>query len=203
MMKSPDECAIRPLSCWWSWKLKLWYWSLCSAASNASSPADCTLNAWLTSDLRAVEEQLFMPGSSCCAIDDYFENSSPIRDADDIAVPLLAIHYEDDPLVPGPTLPLDLFSLYPHVFLLSCPTGGHCGAVQKLLSATSLAEDAAAGFVDEITQLIDPHPGQVGQRRLHCGRGERLNADHHRTRDEGVLKQRSLRTVGFHIRSTC
>lgn len=176
--------------------MKLWYLSLTSASSRRAD----SLDILLTNDLTAIEEKLFLPRSSYSAMqaDEYMQNSSAIRDADDIAVPLLAVHYEDDPLVPWQTLPLDLFSLYPHLFLLTCPKGGHCGVGERLLSATTVAEDVAASFVDEILLLIDPLPaGQHRNRQRE--RGDRLNTD----RKHGALRHRSLRSVGYQIRSTC
>lgn len=70
----------------------------------------------------------------------------PLRDSDDIAVPLLVVHYDDDPLVPACTLPRELFSLYPQLMLVTCPLGGHCGQLQY----KPLAEVIVSGFIREV-----------------------------------------------------
>jgi len=70
----------------------------------------------------------------------------PLRDSDDIAVPLLVLNYEDDPLVPSSTLPRELFGLYPHLLLLTCPLGSHCGQ----LLARPIADVLIVDFLREI-----------------------------------------------------
>ena len=59
------------------------------------------------------------------------QTNNPLADADDIAVPLLVVHYDDDPVVPKSSVPHDLFTLYPHLLLVTCPIGGHCGQIQS------------------------------------------------------------------------
>lgn len=58
----------------------------------------------------------------------YWERNEPLRDADEVAVPLLCICSEDDPLLPPPSsLPLHLFQSSPYFLLLVTERGGHCG----------------------------------------------------------------------------
>lgn len=73
--------------------------------------------------------------------------TDPLRDSDDIAVPLLVIHYDDDPLVPASTLPKELFSLYPQLILVTCPLGGHCGQLQPM---PRLADVVIGDFIHEV-----------------------------------------------------
>lgn len=62
----------------------------------------------------------------------------PLHDSDDIAVPLLVLHYEDDPFVSDASLPRDLFGIYPHLLLLSFPLGSHCGQFLRQPTADRL-----------------------------------------------------------------
>lgn len=78
--------------------------------------------------------------------DDSMTKVDPLSDSDDIAVPLLVIHYDDDPLVPANTLPRELFTLYPQLMLVTCPLGGHCGQLQS----TPLADVIVADFIREV-----------------------------------------------------
>lgn len=62
----------------------------------------------------------------------YWERNEPLRDADEVAVPVLCLCSSDDPLVPPPAAPLltSLFRDSPY-FLLGLTThGGHCGFAQ-------------------------------------------------------------------------
>uniref|UniRef100_A0AAZ3PDM3 Abhydrolase domain containing 15 n=1 Tax=Oncorhynchus tshawytscha TaxID=74940 RepID=A0AAZ3PDM3_ONCTS len=72
------------------------------------------------SSLRDFEETLF-----CSS---YWERNEPLRDADEVAVPVLCLCSRDDPLLPPPsTLPLALFQNNPYFLLALTETGGHCG----------------------------------------------------------------------------
>ncbi|XP_056468016.1 protein ABHD15-like [Gadus chalcogrammus] len=59
----------------------------------------------------------------------YWDRNEPLRDVDEVAIPVLSVCARDDP-VRGPpryTLPLELFQTNPHFFLLLTEHGGHCG----------------------------------------------------------------------------
>lgn len=87
-----------------------------------------------SSSLRGLEESLFCPsgkrssepGSSW---DAYWEHNEPLRDVDEVAVPVLSICARDDPIRGDTrsTVPLELFETNPHFFLLLTKRGGHCG----------------------------------------------------------------------------
>lgn len=60
--------------------------------------------------------------------DTYWERNEPLRDADEVAVPVLCIRSCDDPLLPpASTLPLTLFQNNPYFLLVLTDRGGHCG----------------------------------------------------------------------------
>ncbi|XP_042355381.1 protein ABHD15 [Plectropomus leopardus] len=60
--------------------------------------------------------------------DNYWERNEPLRDADEVAVPVLCICSRDDPLLPpASTLPLPLFQSNPYFLLVLTDKGGHCG----------------------------------------------------------------------------
>ncbi|XP_054482540.1 protein ABHD15 isoform X2 [Anoplopoma fimbria] len=60
--------------------------------------------------------------------DNYWERNEPLRDADEVAVPVLCIRSCDDPLLPpASTLPLPLFQINPYFLLVLTDRGGHCG----------------------------------------------------------------------------
>ncbi|XP_071362499.1 protein ABHD15 [Trachinotus anak] len=60
--------------------------------------------------------------------DSYWERNEPLRDADEVAVPVLCICSRDDPLLPpASTLPIPLFQSNPYFHLVLTDKGGHCG----------------------------------------------------------------------------
>uniref|UniRef100_A0A8C7YD01 Abhydrolase domain containing 15 n=1 Tax=Oryzias sinensis TaxID=183150 RepID=A0A8C7YD01_9TELE len=77
-----------------------------------------------SSSLREFEEALF------CTSDweGYWGRNEPLRDADEVAVPVLCICSRDDPILPpASTLPLPLFLSNPYFLLVLTDRGGHCG----------------------------------------------------------------------------
>ncbi|XP_068173977.1 protein ABHD15 [Antennarius striatus] len=96
-----------------------------------------------SSSLRELEASLFCqtnsppaapagPNSSSDpsgAWDAYWERNEPLRDVDEVAIPVLSVCAQDDP-VRGhtqSTVPMELFETNPHFFLLLTNRGGHCG----------------------------------------------------------------------------
>ncbi|KAJ7995745.1 hypothetical protein DPEC_G00247780, partial [Dallia pectoralis] len=92
--------------------------------------------------LRGLEEALFChpqsskvaqadatSGSSGGAWEAYWERNDPLRDIDEVAIPVLSVCAQDDPIRGDhqSTLPLELFESNPHFFLLLTTRGGHCG----------------------------------------------------------------------------
>lgn len=132
------EAQYSPLlSTWMACKLKRWMLSLNSVALSCSRPLD----ALLAPNIHQMEQHLFQ---KLCTEED------SMKDVDDIAVPLLVIHYDDDPIVGQRSLPRQLFSLYPHLLLLTCPLGGHCGLMQRFESPSTLTDALAGEFIREI-----------------------------------------------------
>ncbi|XP_050570777.1 protein ABHD15 [Cygnus atratus] len=84
--------------------------------------------------LRELEEALFCGTESRPASwEAYWERNEPLRDADEVAVPVLCVCSADDPVrgPPARTLPVELFRSSPYFFLLLTPRGGHCGFPQR------------------------------------------------------------------------
>lgn len=58
----------------------------------------------------------------------YWERNEPLRDADEVAVPVLCVCSRDDPLLPPvSSLPLPLFQNNPYFLMALTERGGHCG----------------------------------------------------------------------------
>lgn len=109
-----------------------------------------------SSSLRGLEESLFChpgqrssapaaptepggSGHSSCAWDAYWERNEPLRDVDEVAIPVLSVCAKNDP-VRGDTqstIPLELFETNPHFFLLLTDRGGHCGFSTQSVGSAS------------------------------------------------------------------
>ncbi|XP_037534072.1 protein ABHD15 [Nematolebias whitei] len=119
--------------------------------------------------LRGVEEVLFCqsghvgsttaasagPSSSISTSvgwDSYWERNEALRDVDEVAIPVLSICAEDDPVRGDPqsTIPLELFETNPHFFLLLTDHGGHCGfSTQSVRRSASVAAPNRAAEGDD------------------------------------------------------
>uniref|UniRef100_A0A3B4GDG2 Protein ABHD15 n=2 Tax=Haplochromini TaxID=319058 RepID=A0A3B4GDG2_9CICH len=90
--------------------------------------------------LRGLEEALFCHNTSI-TWDAYWEHNEPLRDVDEVAIPVLSVCAKDDPIRGDAqsTVPLELFETNPHFFLLLTDRGGHCG-----FSTQSEGNDAAS-----------------------------------------------------------
>ncbi|XP_077995577.1 protein ABHD15-like [Glandiceps talaboti] len=60
-------------------------------------------------------------------LDDYWEKNDPMREVDEIAIPVLCINSLDDPVCPSGIIPFDLFTVLPNFLLVTTESGGHCG----------------------------------------------------------------------------
>ncbi|XP_014679165.1 PREDICTED: abhydrolase domain-containing protein 15-like [Priapulus caudatus] len=83
--------------------------------------------------------------------DDYWERNAPLRDVDDVSVPVLCVKSLDDPLSPAAALPYDLFRIYPNLFLVTTARGGHCGFWERVAPrpwAYLLAMDYIEGVME-------------------------------------------------------
>lgn len=95
-----------------------------------------TDNLFSSCSLKTMEEALFchsgLKGTmveGAGSWDAYWERNDPLRDIDEVAIPVLCVCSQDDPIRGDDqaTLPLELFESNPHFFLLLTAHGGHCG----------------------------------------------------------------------------
>jgi hypothetical protein len=98
--------------------------------------------------LRAYDDAVTAPLHGFAGAADYYARSSSGPLLPRVARPLLAISAEDDPFVPGPTLPLAALRENPRLTALVSPAGGHVGFVAGPPWAPERwAEDRAVAFV--------------------------------------------------------
>ncbi|XP_067135248.1 protein ABHD15-like [Centruroides vittatus] len=72
------------------------------------------------------EKRVYWKMCNCSNWDEYWEKNAPLRDADEMSVPLLCVSSKDDPLVPRTAVPYHVFRVYPQMILVETANGGHC-----------------------------------------------------------------------------
>ncbi|XP_054649643.1 protein ABHD15 [Dunckerocampus dactyliophorus] len=144
------------------WSLVLYQKMCLSRYRTALSATIHTDSLFSTTSLRGLEEVLFCQTQVSCggaaltgpsgstssgSWEAYWECNEPLRDVDEVAIPVLSICAQDDP-VRGDiqsTVPRELFESNPHFFLLLTDRGGHCGFSTRCEgSSTGAAGPAAA-----------------------------------------------------------
>lgn len=110
----------------------------------------CDMRAAMTSwTFQEFDENLYCKIYGHKSIEEYWERNNPMRDVDDIAVPLMCINSLDDPMFSNDFIPYDLFRCYPNLFLVVTDKGGHCGFLENI-SGISWADRLAVGFIEAL-----------------------------------------------------
>lgn len=83
--------------------------------------------ATVASTMREFDEWLTAPVHGFRGADDYYTRSSSAGYVGDVRVPTLLIQSADDPLVPGPSIPLARIAANPRLRMVLTERGGHVG----------------------------------------------------------------------------
>ncbi|XP_014808493.1 PREDICTED: abhydrolase domain-containing protein 15 [Calidris pugnax] len=114
--------------------------------------------------LRELEEALFCQTKSHpTSWETYWERNEPLRDADEVAVPVLCLCGADDPVrgPPSRSLPLELFRSSPYFFLLLTPRGGHCGFPRRG-PGCCWAQEAVLEYFRAMVEFLGAEEGKKG-----------------------------------------
>ncbi|XP_069135028.1 protein ABHD15-like [Argopecten irradians] len=66
------------------------------------------------------------------SLEQFLERNDPMRDVDDISVPVLCVSSSDDPVCRHKDTPFDIFQFYPNMLLVATEHGGHCGFLESI-----------------------------------------------------------------------
>ncbi|XP_048375233.1 protein ABHD15 [Sphaerodactylus townsendi] len=148
----------------WEWTLLLYQKRAVSRYAKALGEVVEMERVLGSHSLREFEEALFCRRRSrALTWEAYWGCNEPLRDADEVAVPVLCICSADDPIrgPPSKTLPWELFHTNPHFFLLLAPHGGHCGFLQKspLPSAASWGNVVALEYLGVLAKFFQAEVG--------------------------------------------
>ncbi|XP_053560570.1 protein ABHD15 [Bombina bombina] len=138
--------------CPWLWQtVLLWYQKMqLSRYATALGQIINTERLLASRTLKELEEVLFCQTKVPNGLtwDTYWERNDPLRDIDEVAIPVLCICSQDDPVRGDPhnTLPFELFETNPHFFLLLTRHGGHCGFIKEDPSNTMWSHNVLLEF---------------------------------------------------------
>ncbi|KAK3082633.1 hypothetical protein FSP39_000882 [Pinctada imbricata] len=90
--------------------------------------------ALLSWDVLKYHEIVYSRLNNVQTIEQYLEENDPMRDVDDISIPILCINSSNDPLSPKESIPYDIFQ-YPNMLLLETENGGHLWILGKFQTA--------------------------------------------------------------------
>ncbi|CAG2254647.1 ABHD15 [Mytilus edulis] len=107
------------------------------------------LKAWT---YKQFDEAVFCQMYGYSDLEEFWDRNNPLRDVDDISVPLLFISSEDDPLHSNKHIPLDLFKYYPNFFMLMPKYGGHGGFLDDI-AALSWADRVVIDYLEAILEF--------------------------------------------------
>ncbi len=106
--------------------------------------------------LAEFEERVYCQLYGCENMGHYWDKNNPIRDVDDIQIPVLCINSLDDPVCVSQDIPFDLFHDLPNFMLVTTEHGGHAG----FLEAPSLepwAEKLSLEYLSAVCSFLLDH----------------------------------------------
>ncbi|XP_048753818.2 protein ABHD15-like [Ostrea edulis] len=128
--------------------MKYIIWKHARALSNVINVPGA-LCSW---SLKKFDSHVFLKMFGSEDMDEFYERNNPLRDVDDISVPLIFVCSLDDPVYCTNSIPHDLFKYYPNFFMLTLERGGHCGFREKMASV-SWADKISLDYLEAILEF--------------------------------------------------
>ncbi|XP_045172487.2 protein ABHD15-like [Mercenaria mercenaria] len=83
----------------------------------------------------------------------FCQRNDPMRDVDDIAVPVLCVNSQDDQVSVKENIPFDIFDMYPNLLLVTVEKGGHC-AFYENVQGDSWVEELAINYIQHVSEFV-------------------------------------------------
>lgn len=83
----------------------------------------------------------------------FWQKNDPMRDVDDISVPVLCVNSVDDPVSVYENIPMELFEFYPNLLLVTVEKGGHC-AFHENVRGNSWADSLAVNYLEGVLEFM-------------------------------------------------
>ena len=113
--------------------------------------------------VRAFDDAYTAPYFGFADAEDYYHRASAMRVIDRIAVPALIITAEDDPFVPARAFRDAKVAANPHITLMLCEHGGHCGFVGPSDGDATDGYWAEERIIDFVEQALQLHESRIAQ----------------------------------------
>ncbi|XP_067667986.1 protein ABHD15-like [Haliotis asinina] len=124
---------------------------------------DAAIRAWSFKDY---DSHVYSKLAGYPGLEEYWEENSPMRDVDEISVPVLCINSMDDPISVKENIPYDLFKSSLNFFLVTLERGGHCGFYEKA-TGSAWTVNPALDFIESVFSFPSAIPSKqriVGER---------------------------------------
>ena len=99
-------------------------------------------------------ELVYFKQYGCSNMEDYWDRTNPLRDVDEISVPLMFINSLDDPFYSKLKIPHELCRYYPHFLMVVTNRGGHCGFVESPFDL-SWADKLAVDYLEAVLEFTN------------------------------------------------
>ena len=166
---------------------------------------DTAMSAW---SLSGLDRAVFCPLYGYTDVEQLWEVNNPVRDVDDIEVPLLCVNSLDDPTSSSDDIPFDLFKCYPNFLLAVTNKGGHCGFLEGF-PPNSWAHALCVDYVNAVVEFTNSceqlSKQQTTNQAIHPRTYSLSTPGGHRgsksgDRSRGDSRQQTGVTKGAHIR---
>ncbi|CAL1534850.1 unnamed protein product [Lymnaea stagnalis] len=121
---------------------------------------DKAMSAWTFSEHHRL---VYCPLYGYSDLEQFWEMNNPIRDVDDIEVPVLCINSLDDPICACSDIPYDLFQCYPNFLLVVTSKGGHCGFLEGF-PPRSWSDTLCLDYVESVVEFTTKNTQQQQHR---------------------------------------
>ncbi|KAL4145519.1 hypothetical protein PRNP1_013187 [Phytophthora ramorum] len=112
------------------------------------------LNAALrATSIREFDQHVYMKMHGYDDLESYWKVNNPMRDVDNLSMPLLCINALDDPVCTKETIPYHEFRRKPKAMLLATGEGSHCAFYEGNFQLKSWCNGAAMTYLDRLREF--------------------------------------------------
>ena len=109
------------------------------------------LKTW---SFKTFEEMVYSKLYGFSNIEEFWDKNNPLRDVDEISVPLMFVNSLDDPFYRHHKIPYELCKYYPHFLMVSTDLGGHCGFLENPRDV-SWADKLCLDYLDSVLEFTN------------------------------------------------
>ncbi|CAI5726639.1 unnamed protein product [Hyaloperonospora brassicae] len=99
------------------------------------------------------DQHVYMKMHGFDSLESYWKVNNPMRDVDNLQMPLLCINALDDPVCTKETIPYDLFLKKPKAMLLTTAEGSHCAFFEGTFQLRAWCHTTAMVYLDRLREF--------------------------------------------------